>query len=159
MFARGFGARAACLALALVASAAIAGCAAVSSPAPTRGDATAGPSDVPGGADQIVLQRTPGDPGCDTIQVGYRSVTFFIDPTSQPNVWAVTNKGGRLEVRWDATFVGGPALDPSVEDKTGAIVARNGDVLPIPVGAWPDLHGHFACPGETSLWVFDGPAN
>ena len=142
--------------LVLAATLAVAACAGSSSPSPTGGPGSS-PSLVPGGATEIVLERTPGNAGCDTIQVAYRSVTFFIDPTARPNVWAVTDKGDRLAVKWDASFVGGPVADPSVMDKAGAIVAQNGDVLQIPQGAWPNLHGHFACPGEASLWVFDAP--
>jgi hypothetical protein len=143
--------------LALMTTLALAACAGSSSPSPTTGVPSEGPSAVPGGASEIVLERMPGNAACDAIGVGYRSVTFFIDPTAHPNVWAVTDQGARLAVLWDASFVGGPVLDPSVKDKTGAIVVRNRDVLAIPQGAWPNLHGHFACPGVSSLWVFDAP--
>ena len=112
------------------------------------------PSELPGGG-RIVLDRAPAGLACDAIGVEYRSVTFFIDPATQPQVWAVTDKGGKLSVRWGPSFVGGPAADPSVLDATGAVVARPREVLVIPQGAWPNLHGHFACPSPTALYILD----
>lgn len=142
------------------------GAAPAPSPTPTTGPtASGGPpasagassSSAPGGVG-IVLDRVPAGLGCDAIGVEYRSVTFFIDPASQPAVWAVTDRGRRLAVGWDPSFVGGPVADPSVLDATGAVVARPGEVLVIPQGAWPSLHGHFACPSPTALYVLDQPA-
>jgi len=139
------------VAIALLAALAVAGCA-----SSNHGDPTAPPSTTPGPG-VIILQHTPANAACDTLAVDYRSVTFFLDPTAETNVWAVTDRGARLAVLWDASFVGGPVLDPSVKDKTGAIVVRNRDVLQVPQGAFPNLHGHFACPSTSSLWVFDAP--
>jgi len=137
-------------------------CASSTSPGPSSAGPSAPPSPTPvgsaDGADRIVLDRAPDNIGCDTIAVSYRSVTFSIDPTRAPQVRAVTDRGATLAVRWDSSFVGGPIDDPSVLDRSGDIVARDGEVLAIPEAAWPSLHGHFVCPSETALYVLDAAA-
>jgi hypothetical protein len=145
-----------------IAALVLAGCGAT--PSPTAGaTSTPGPSassassDAPSGG-RIVLDRAPAGLACDAIGVDYRSVTFFIDPTAQPQVWVVTDRGSHLSVRWGPSFVGGSAADPSVLDASGAVVARPHEVLVIPEGAWPSLHGHFVCPSPTALYVLDEAA-
>jgi len=139
------------LALAALLAVTLGACSSTASPSPT---ATGSPTPTPIG-DRIALDRTPANTGCDAIGVSYTSVTFHIDATAAPQVWAVTNEGARLGVRWDSTFTGGPLDDPSVLDKGGAVVARDGEALAIPQGAWPNLHGHFVCPAVTELFVLD----
>jgi hypothetical protein len=38
------------------------------------------------------------------------------------------------------------------------VVARDGDVLAIPEGAWPSLGGYFVCPSPNALYIFNEPA-
>jgi hypothetical protein len=106
-------------------------------------------------ASAIALRLAPADLGCDAMQAAYQGVTFRIDPTAAEQVTAVTNLGGRLLTYWAAGFRGGTAADPVVWDPAGNVVARDGEQLAIPVGAWPRLHGHFVCPSTDALYVLD----
>jgi hypothetical protein len=117
--------------------------------------ATSAPSPSIGEEAAIRLRPAPANLGCDAILPPYRSVTFRIDPGAEEQVWATTDLGGRLSTFWSAGFQGGSVLDPVVRDETGAMVARDGEVLAIPEGAWPRLHGHFVCPGVTAIYVFN----
>ncbi len=112
----------------------------------------------PAGDGVIELSRAPDDLGCDAIGVPYRSVTFVIDPAAGQDVTVQTDIGSSLATAWQAGFVGGPAADRTVLDASGAVVARDGDVLEIPDDAWPNLHGYFVCPSQSVLYVFDEPA-
>lgn len=126
-------------------------CTGGATPAPT---ATPGSSQTPGAA-LLVLDRTLDDTGCDTIGINYTSVTFHIDPTASPQIWADADTGVKLTVKWDSTFQAGTGAEPSVVDGSGAIVLRDGDVLDVPGGAYPELKGHFVCTGESGLTIFD----
>ncbi len=130
---------------------ALGACSGTSSPAPSP---TAEASPTPIG-DTIVLDRAPENLGCDALPVDYRTVTFNIDPDADPQVWGVTDRATWLKIRWDSTFHGTADPVPVVVDGAGKVVARDGDVLVIPGGAWPDLHGHFVCPAATELFVLD----
>jgi hypothetical protein len=103
----------------------------------------------------LVLRRAPDDLGCDAIGVDYRSVTFQIDPTADEHVFAITDRGALLRTFWGSGFQAGTAEDPVVRDATGTIVASDGDVLPVPEGAYPDLHGHFVCLAPDALYILD----
>jgi hypothetical protein len=127
---------------------------ACSNPASQAPSATPGSSPTPGTA-VLELDRAPDNLGCDTIGVDYRSVTFHIDPSADPQIWAVTNTGGSLGVRWDSTFEAGTDADPTVVDAEGETVLSDGDTLEIPEGAFPELKGHFVCPGTTELFILD----
>jgi hypothetical protein len=93
--------------------------------------------------------------GCDAILPRYRSVTIRIDLGADEPVWAVTNLGGLLTTFWPAGFQAGSEPDPVVRDAAGVVVARDGEFLPIPEGAWPRLHGYFVCPGDTAIYVLN----
>jgi hypothetical protein len=103
------------------------------------------------------LRVAPGDVGCDTIGISYTSARFVIDPTAADPVTAVSDKGRALRTFWAAEFVGGPPDDPVVRDGGGQVVARHGDVLEIPADGFPELHGHFVCPSEDALYIFNVP--
>ena len=79
----------------------------------------------------IVLDRTESV-GCDTIGIDYKSATIKIDAASDPDVWAETETGKKLAVKWTAGFLpvdaGAPA-DPWTEGRRGR-PRRNGDRRP-----------------------------
>ena len=101
----------------------------------------------------IQLRQAPADLGCDAIGVPYRQVMFRIDPSAVEHVSAITNTGAALRTFWSAGFRGGSADEKVVRDPSGAIVAADGEVLGIPQGAWPRLHGYFVCPSRDALYV------
>ena len=127
----------------LVAALGVAGCAGQVQPSPS--------TPAVGG---IQLRPVQGDVGCDTIQMHYRTATFEIDAAAAEQVTAVTDTGLRLRTFWSPGFQGGSEADPVVRDPLGQVVAADGDVLDIPVGAAPRLHGYFVCPSMDALYVF-----
>ena len=138
---------------------ALAGILAVAAIACTGGASTA-PTATPGSSPTaapgaLVLDRVPDATACDAIGVNYASVTFHIDATASPQIWAVADTGTSLLVRWVSTFAAGTGTEPTVVDGSGAVVLEDGDTLDLPEAAWPDLHGHMVCPGPNSLTVLD----
>jgi len=127
---------------------------ACSSPASQAPSATPGSSPTPA-TGTLELDRSPDNIGCDAIGVDYRSVTFNIDLGASPQIWAVTDTGGSLRVRFDSTFEAGSGAEPTIVDADGEIVVSDGDSLAIPEGAFPELKGHFVCPGTTELSILD----
>ena len=119
--------------------------AACGSPTPTTAPAS---PDAP-----IQLRQAPADLGCDAMGVPYREVMFRIDPAALEHVSAVTDTGAILRTFWSAGFRGGPAADKAVVGPAGEVVAGDGDVLAIPQGAWPRLHGYFVCPSPDALYI------
>ncbi len=109
---------------------------------------------VTGSAGATLPLRVNQSDGCDTIQVQYRTATFRIDPAAADPVTAITDQGASLQTFWASGFEGGSAGDPVVRDPDGQVVAADGEVLTIPVGAFPILHGHWVCPSEDALYVF-----
>ncbi len=85
--------------------------------------------------------------------VTYRSATIRFTPAGPEQVSAVTDSGVTLKTFWSAGFVGGPLDDPSVLDHEGRVVARDGEVVTIPEGAWPRLNGYFVCPSPDALYI------
>jgi hypothetical protein len=139
-------------ALASVIAIALGACSGQASTAPTatpESSPTSSPTAAPG---ELALERVPDTTACDAIGVDYRSVTFHIDPTADPQIWAVADTGTSLRVRWDSTFA---AADATVVDDSGAVVLEDGATLAIPDGSWPDLDGHMVCPGPNSLTILD----
>jgi hypothetical protein len=139
--------------------AALAGILAVAAVACSGGASTA-PTATPGGSPTaapgaLVLDRVPDATACDAIGVDYTSVTFHIDITATPQIWAVADTGTSLLVRWVSAFAAGPGTEPTVVDGSGAVVLEEGDTLDLPEAGWPDLHGHMVCPGPNSLTVLD----
>ena len=120
-------------------------------PGPTAADG--------GGGETIELSFAPDDLGCDAVGVPYRSVTFVIDPAAGQDVTVTTDIGSSLATAWQTGFVGGPVADRTVLDASGAVVARDGEVMEIPEGASPSLHGYFVCPSASVLYVFSEPVS
>jgi len=133
----------------LVVALALGACSAAATPSPTATPGSS-PSPAPG---ELVLDRAPDITGCDTIGVDYTSLTFRIDPTASPQIWADADTGPDLTVRWDSTFNAGTGA--TVVDKSGAVVLEDGDTLEVPGGAFPELKGHFVCTGPTGLIILD----
>ncbi|MCI0582973.1 MAG: hypothetical protein L0227_08780 [Chloroflexi bacterium] len=127
----------------------LAACSGGATPAPTASPAGS-PTAAPG---ELVLDRAPDITACDTIGVDYTSLTFRIDPTASPQIWADADTGPDLTVRWDSTFNAGTGA--TVVDKSGAVVLEDGDTLEVPGGAFPELKGHFVCTGPTGLIILD----
>lgn len=126
---------------------ALVGCGSPTPASPSTSGATAP------GPGAIRLGLAPANLGCDSIGVPYRQVTFRIDATASEPVSAVANTGTHLHTFWSAGFQGGSAAEPVVRDPAGRVVAANGEVLAIPDGAWPRLHGYFVCPGPAALYI------
>lgn len=140
------------LALVLLIAVVATGCRTQISPPPSSPPPSPTPVGSAGG--ELALRRTPANLGCDAIGVTYRSLTFHIDPDAAEPVSAVTNLGAGLLVYWSPGFVGDASLRV-VRDAAGAVVAADGDVLPIPDGQWPRLHGYFVCPSPTAIYVLE----
>jgi hypothetical protein len=139
-------------ALAGVAAIVLGACTGATTPAPTATPGSS-PTAAPGA---LVLDRAPDTTACDAIGVDYTVLTFHIDPTASPQIWAVADTGVNLTVRWDSSFEAGTGTEPSVVDDSGAVVLEDGDTLDMPAsGAYPDLEGHFVCTGPTGLIVLD----
>ena len=137
----------------------LAGILAVAAGACVGGASTAPPA-TPGSSPTapvaLVLDRAPDNTACDTIGVDYTSMTFHVDPTASPQIWAVADTGTNLTVRWDSAFEAGTGAEPSVVDGSGAVVLEDGDTLAMPAdGSYPDLGGHFVCTGPTGLIILD----
>ena len=128
----------------------VAGACGDASTAPTTPGSS--PTAAPGA---LVLDRVPDGTACDAIGVDYTSVTFHIDLTATPQIWAVADTGTSLLVRWVSAFAAGTGTEPTVVDGSGAVILEDGDTLGLPEAGWPDLHGHMVCPGPNSLTVLD----
>ena len=136
----------------LVIAGAVTGC--IGGSTPSAAPSVAPPSEAPSGESPsgggVVLQPAPADLGCDTMAVQYRSVTFKIDPAAADPVTATTDGGATLKTFWSVGFVGAAA---DVQDPSGQVVAKDGDVLEIPGDAFPRLKGYFVCPSSEALYV------
>jgi hypothetical protein len=101
----------------------------------------------------IQLNVAPANLGCDAMGVPYRSLTISVDPAATDQVTALSDDNAPLKTFWSAGFVGGPLDDPAVLDPDGNVVARDGEVVVIPDGQWPRLHGYFVCPSPDAIYV------
>ncbi len=101
----------------------------------------------------LVLRLAPVGLACDAIGVDYDLVTLRIDPGADEHVSGITDDGRVLLTYWSAGFLAGTAADPVIRDPEGHVVARDGDVVPIPPAAWPRLHGHLVCPTPDALYI------
>jgi hypothetical protein len=136
----------------VIAAAAASACGGSAAPSTAPSAATpAAPSVTASGG--FALRPAPEGLGCDAMGVAYRSVTFKIDPAAADAVTAVTDQGGSLRTFWSVGFVGGSSGDAVVRDPDGQVVATDGEVLAVPEGAWPRLHGYFVCPSPDALYV------
>jgi hypothetical protein len=129
----------------------VAGC---GSAGPATPSASLPPASAPAASGaEIQLQPAPANLGCDTVGVEYREVTFQIDPSAAVQVTALADTGTVLHTFWSADFDGGSATEKVVLDPAGEVVVTDGEVLAIPEGAFPRLHGYFVCPSPDALYV------
>jgi len=119
------------------------------------------PSTAPTGAPSaaassggIELERT-GPIGCDAIGVDYTSATIRIDAASDPDVWAETNTGQKLAVKWTNGFTAADGSAPVINGPKGEEVARDGTKIDVPADTYPRLAGYFVCLATDSLFVLE----
>jgi hypothetical protein len=132
------------------------GCGAAASPSPTAAPSllpSVAPSQIASGTG-IVLTRT-GPIGCDAIGVDYKSATIKIDAASDPDVWAETDAGKKIAVKWTDGFTATDASPPVINGPKGEEVARDGTKIEVPADANPRLAGYFACLGTDTLYVLE----
>jgi hypothetical protein len=122
------------------------GCSPAASSSPT-----AAPSQLASGTG-IVLTRT-GPIGCDAIGVDYKSATIKIDAASDPDLWAETDTGKKIAVKWTDGFTTTDASPPVINGPKGEEVARDGTRIDVPPDANPRLAGYFVCLGPDALYV------
>lgn len=84
-------------------------------------------------------------------------LTFRIDAGAADQVVAIDETEMTYRVWWPDGFRGGTSEDPVVRDRRGLVVARDGEVLAIPVDGFPNLHGYSVCSGcdqvGAAIWV------
>jgi hypothetical protein len=115
--------------------------------------ASAAPSQ-PASASGIVLERT-GPIACDSIGIDYKSATIKIDTASDPAVWAETDTGKKLAVKWTEGFNASDGNPTVINGPKGEEVARDGTVIAVPAGAYPRLVGYFVCLSPDTLYVLE----
>jgi hypothetical protein len=101
------------------------------------------------------LQRAPTNLGCDSLPSTYPFAILRMDPTRPEAVWAEAAGGRHLEVFWSAGFRATDVTEPAVVGPKGDVVARDGERIEIPGGAWPSLHGYFLCAGADAIYVLE----
>ena len=140
----------------LLLGALVLGCNATASPSPTVGPSqpsSAAPS-AAGSGTGIVLTRT-GPVGCDAIGVDYTSATIKIDAASDPDVWAETNGGKKLALKWTDGFTAKDGSPPVITGPKGEEVARDGTQIVVPADANPRLAGYFVCLGTDTMSILE----
>ncbi len=115
------------------------------------GAASPSPESTTGVVMAVPLILAPPGMACDAIGVDYRSVTFQVDPDAP--VIAQTETGQPLQTFWTPGFQRGGDDGTTVVDPAGAVVVADGDMLAIPVGEWPRVHGYLVCPTPDALYV------
>jgi hypothetical protein len=129
------------------------GAAASASPATAPPQPSAAPSQIASGAG-LVLTRT-GPVGCDAIGVDYTSATIKIDAASDPDVWAVTDAGKKLALKWTDGFTATDGTPPVINGPKGEEVARDGTKITVPGDTNPRLAGYFVCLGSDAVLVLE----
>ena len=103
------------------------------------------------------LGSPPPDLACDATALPYQRARFQIDGTAADPVTAVTDAGATLHTYWSPGFSLGLATlavaDWVVRDPYGQVVAGQGEILDIPDGARPRLHGYLVCATADAFYV------
>ncbi len=124
------------------------------SPAGASSQPTSAAASQPASASGIVLERT-GPIGCDSIGIDYKSANIRIDAASDPDVWAETDTGKKLAVKWSEGFTATDGDAPVIKGPKGEEVARDGTVIVVPPGAYPRQVGYFVCLAPDTLYVLE----
>lgn len=101
-----------------------------------------------------MLDRTPPI-GCDSIGIDYKSANIRIDAASDPDVWAETDTGKKLAVKWTEGFTATDGDAPVIKGPKGEEVARDGTVIVVPPGAYPRQVGYFVCLAPDALYILE----
>jgi hypothetical protein len=139
----------------LVAGALMMGCSPAAAPSLTAVPSLPAASQLASAA-AIVLERT-GPIGCDSIGIDYTSATIRIDPASDPAVWAETNTGKKLTVKWTAGFGATDGAAPVIRGPQGEEVARDGTKVEASAASNLALAGYFVCFGPDAMSVLETP--
>jgi len=123
---------------ALVAVAALVGCAA---PAPSQ------PTTA------LKIKTEPADTLCLLARLGEPRVTLSLDPSSSDQIWAISDDGMKIPVVWPDGFRVADSRGPVVLDTNGQVAGANGDVIVIPDRGMPSLRGRTVCFGSGTLFV------
>lgn len=105
----------------------------------------------------IVLRAAPDNLGCDAVPTPWKFFVIRVDASADDQVWAINDKGGRMNTFWERGFMGGTSTNPVVLDPDGQVVARDGERIDVPDAAWPELHGHFVCPSLETIYILLAP--
>ncbi len=141
----------------LLVGALVLGCNSTASPSPTvgpTGPSSAAAPTAAGSGTGIVLART-GPIGCDAVGVDYTSATIKIDAASDPDVWAETDAGKKLALKWTDGFSAKDGSPPVITGPKGEEVARDGTRIDVPSDASPRLAGYFVCLGTDTISVLE----
>jgi hypothetical protein len=130
------------------------GCGSSASPSPSVASAPSVAISPAGPPGAFVLDRTPPI-GCDAIGVDYRSATIRIDPASEPDVWAQTDGGKKLAVKWTNGFSASNFSPLAIFGPKGEEVAHDGTKIDVPAAAYPRLAGYFVCLAPDALYVLE----
>jgi hypothetical protein len=123
---------------------------------PTEGTSQVVPTPGASAAPAIVLRAAPPDMGCDSIGwegEPYRTLTFHIDATADPQVWAQANTGALLATSWSRGFAAGTPEERVVRDPAGNVFISDGEVVPVPEGANLRIHDYLVCLERDELTV------
>lgn len=135
--------------------------ASTSSPAPSPAavpspSAGASASASAPGTSVIVLQRAPGNIGCDSIGIDYDIATIHIDAGSEPSVWAVTRTGKRLAIYWTDGFSATGSEPPVIRGPQGQEMARDGTMIDIKHWqSYAPWNEYSLCPTPDKLYVLE----
>ena len=130
------------------------GCGSSASPSLSVAPAPSAAASPAGSAGGIVLDRTPPI-GCDSIGIDYKSANIRIDAASDPDVWAETDTGKKLSVKWTEGFTATDGDAPVIKGPKGEEVARDGTVIVVPPGAYPRQVGYFVCLAPDTLYILE----
>jgi hypothetical protein len=108
------------------------------------------------GTSVIVLQRAPGNIGCDSIGIDYDIATIHIDAGSDPSVWAVTRTGKRLAIYWTDGFSATGSEPPVIRGPKGQEMARDGTLIDIKHWqSYAPWNAYSLCPTPDKLYVLE----
>jgi len=103
------------------------------------------------------LNSLPPNLACGLSELPYGRARFQIDGTAADPVTALADDGTILQTYWSPGFSLGLATDATaswlVRDPSGQVVVGQGEILDIPAGAPPRLHGHRVCATAHAMYI------